>query len=162
MGASWRRSIVGVLILVVAGAPLPCAAQSSLPVTVDQRVRLWTDAADAVVGRVAAATPQSIEIAGSGGEPIAIAAAAVRRVEISRGRTSKGQGFKKGALWGAVILASIGAVSSALQHDAIGDDGATVTEAALLGIWSGGLFGGLIGGGIGAARSGDRWEQVWP
>jgi hypothetical protein len=156
------RAIAGVLILVVAGGPLPCAAQSPLPISVDQRVRLWTDAADSVVGRVAAVTPQSIAIAVSGGEPITIATSAVRRAEVSRGQTSKGQGFKRGALWGAAILASIGAVSSALQHDAIGDDGATVTEAALLGIWSGGLFGGLIGGGIGAARSGDRWEQVWP
>jgi hypothetical protein len=49
-----------------------------------------------------------------------------------------------------------------LQHDQVGEDGATVTEAALLGIWSGGLFGGLIGGAIGAARSGDQWEQAWP
>ena len=89
-------------------------------------------------------------------------ACAVRRVEVSRGQTTRGQGFKKGALWGAVIIASISAVSGALQHEQVGDDGATVTEAARLGIWSGGLFGGLIGGAIGAARAGDQWEQVWP
>jgi hypothetical protein len=91
-----------------------------------------------------------------------MAVPAIRRVEISRGQTSRGAGFKKGAIRGALILAAIFAVSGAFQHEQVGDDGATVTEAALLGIWSGGLFGGLIGGGIGAARSGDRWHQVWP
>ena len=157
-----RSLLVGALIVAVACTPLPCAAQSPLPIAVDQRVRLWTDAADAVVGRVAAVTPQSVQVAVAGVEPITVATAAVRRVEISRGQTTRGQGFRKGALWGAVILASISAVSGALQHEQVGDDGATVTEAALLGIWSGGLFGGLIGGAIGAARAGDRWEQVFP
>lgn len=157
-----RSFILGVFTFVVACTPLPCAAQSPLPVSVDQRVRLWTDAADAVVGRVAAVSPQSVQIAVSGVEPITVATTAVRRVEVSRGQTSRGQGFKKGALWGAIILGSIGAVSLAFQHEQVGEDGATVAEAAALGIWSGGLFGGLIGGGIGAARSGDRWEQVWP
>jgi len=157
-----RSVLVRVVIAAVACAPLPCAAQSSLPITVDQRVRLWTDAADAVVGRVAAVTPQSVQIAGAAVNPITVATTAVRRVEVSRGQHTRGQGFKKGALWGAIILASIGAVSGALQHEQVGEDGATVAEAAALGIWSGGLFGGLIGGAIGAARAGDRWEQVWP
>ena len=42
--------LAGVLILVVACTPIPCAAQAALPISVDQRVRLWTDAADAVIG----------------------------------------------------------------------------------------------------------------
>jgi len=153
---------VGALIVAIAWTPLPCAAQSSLPVTADQRVRLWTDAADAVVGTVAAVTPQSVQISVGGVDPITVATTAVRRVEVSRGQTSRGAGFRKGALRGALILGAIGAVLSALQREQIGDDGATVAEAAALGIWSGGLFGGLIGGAIGASRAGDRWEQVWP
>ena len=157
-----RSLLVRVLIAAIVCTPLPGAAQSTLPVAVDQRVRVWTDAADAVVGRVSAVTPQTVQVSVSGIEPVTVAATAIRRVEISRGQTSKGQGFKKGALWGAIILASIGAVSGALQHEAVGEDGATVAEAALLGIWSGALFGGLIGGAIGAARAGDQWEQVWP
>ena len=158
-----RRSLlVCALIVAVACTPLPCAAQSSLPIAVDQRVRLWTDAADAVVGRVAAVTPQSVQIAVADVDPITVAATAGRRVEVSRGTTSRGAGFRKGALRGALILAAIFAVSGALQHEQVGEDGATVAEAAALGIWSGGLFGGLIGGAIGAARAGDQWEQVWP
>ena len=153
----WR-----VLIVAVACTPLPGAAQPVLPIAIDQRVRLWTDAADAVVGRVTAVTPQSVHIAVTGADPVIVATAAVRRVEVSRGHTSRGAGFRRGAIGGALVLGSIGAGLSALQHEQIGDDGATVAEAAALGIWSGGLFGGLIGGAIGAARSGDRWEHVWP
>ena len=141
---------------------VPAAAQTRVPVAVDQRVRIWTDAADAVVGRVTAVNQETVQVAPDGRDATAVPVSAMRRVEISRGRISRGAGFKKGAIRGALILAAIGAVSSALQHEQIGEDGATVTEAALLGIWSGGLFGGLIGGGIGAARSGDQWEQVWP
>lgn len=150
------------VVAALCGLGSPARAQSSLPIAADQRVRLWTDAADAVVGRVISVTPQNVQVAVSGVDPITVATTAVRRVEVSRGRISKGQGFRKGALWGAIILGSIGAVSGAFQHEQVGEDGATVAEAALLGIWSGGLFGGLIGGGIGAARAGDRWEQVWP
>ena len=157
-----RSLLVRVLIAAIVCTPLPGAAQPTLPIAVDQRVRMWTDAADAVVGRVSAVTPQTVQVSVSGAEPVTVATKTIRRVEISRGQTSKGQGFKKGALWGAIILASIGAVSGALQHEAVGEDGATVAEAALLGIWSGALFGGLIGGAIGAARAGDNWEQVWP
>ena len=157
-----RSLLVRVLIAALVCTPLPGAAQSTLPIAVDQRVRLWTDAADAVVGRVSAVNTQTVQIALPGAEPIIIATKVIRRVEISRSQTSKGQGFKKGALWGAIILASFGAVSGALQHETVGEDGATVGEAALLGIWSGALFGGLIGGAIGAARAGDKWEQVWP
>ena len=157
-----RSFVVGALIVAVACTPLPSAAQSSLPIAVDQRVRLWTDAADAVVGRVAAVTPQSVQIAAAGGDPITVATTAVRRVEVSRGTTSRGAGFRKGALRGALILGALGAVLLPLQRGEVGDDGATVAEAVALGLWSGGLFGGLIGGAIGAARAGDRFEQVWP
>ena len=157
-----RSLLVRVVIAAIVCTPLPGAAQSALPVAVDQRVRLWTDAADAVVGRVVAVNPQSVQIAVADLDPVSVATKAVRRAEVSRGQTSKGQGFKKGALWGAIILASIGAISGGLQHEQVGEDGATVAEAALLGIWSGALFGGLIGGAIGAARAGDQWEQVWP
>jgi hypothetical protein len=151
--------------LVIAGSlciAAPLTAQTRVPVAVDQRVRIWTDAADAVIGRVTAVNQDTVQVAPDGREATTVPVSAMRRIEISRGRTSRGSGVKKGAIRGAIILAAIGAVSSGLQHEQIGDDGATVTEAALLGIWSGGLFGGLIGGGIGAARSGDRWEQVWP
>ena len=148
-------------LLLCAGAA-PAAAQSNLPIAVDQEVRLWTDAADAVVGRVAVVTPQSVQIAVAGAEPITVATTAVRRVEVNHGTRSRGAGFRRGALRGALILGGLGAVLLPLQRGEVGDDGATVGEAVALGLWSGGLFGGLIGGAIGASRAGDRWEQVWP
>jgi len=151
--------------LLIAGSlciAAPLAAQTRVPVAVDQRVRVWTDAADATVGRVTAVTRDTVQLAVDGREPATVAMSTIRRVEVSRSHTSRGAGFKKGAIRGAIIMAAIGAISLGLQHDAVGEDGSSVGEAVALGVWSGGLFGGLIGGAIGAARAGDRWEQVYP
>ena len=156
------RPVCLAVFAMLCGVMPTASAQSTLPIAVDQRVRIWTAAADAVTGRVVEANAKTVQIAPEGRDAVTVAVQSVRRVEISRGHRSRGAGFRKGAIRGAIILAAIGAVSNALQHEQVGEDGATVTEAALLGIWSGGLFGGLIGGGIGAARAGDRWEQVWP
>ena len=151
-----------IVLLVVSQLTAPLAAQSKLPVAIDQRVRLWTEAAEAVTGRVVAVTPETLQVAQDGRDPVTVAVATVRRVEVSRGGSSKGAGARKGALWGAIIAGTIGAISLGLQHDTVGEDGSSVGEAVALGLWSGGLFGGLIGAGIGAARAGETWDQVWP
>jgi hypothetical protein len=152
-----RLAIVSSLCVAV-----PAAAQTTLPIAVDQRVRVWTDAADAVTGRVAAVTSDTVQVAVDGRDAATLAVSAIRRVEVSRSRTSRGQGFKKGALRGALIAGVLGAISLGLQHDQVGEDGSSAAKAAALGAWSGGLFGGLIGGAIGAARAGDEWEQTYP
>jgi hypothetical protein len=151
-----------VVLIAFSQLTAPLAAQSKLPVAIDQRVRLWTEAAEAVTGRVVAVTPETVQVAQDGRDPVTVAVATVRRVEVSRGGSSKGAGARKGALWGAIISGTIGAISLGLQHDSVGEDGSSVGEAVALGLWSGGLFGGLIGAGIGAARAGEKWEQVWP
>lgn len=138
----------------------PAAAQSSLPVSVDQRVRVET-AASTVTGRVLSVTPDSLRLAADGQDQVTIATATVRRVDVSRG-SGRGAAARKDAIRGAIIAGVIGAISLGLQHETVGEDGSSVGEAAALGAWSGGLFGGLIGAGIGASRGGDRWEQVWP
>ena len=152
-----RIVVVGSLCVAV-----PSMAQARLPIAVDQRVRVWTDAADAITGRVTTVTANAVQVAVDGREPATLPVSSIRRVEVSRSQTSRRAGFKKGAIRGAIIMAAIGAISLGLQHDTVGDDGSSVGEAVALGVWSGGLFGGLIGGAIGAARAGDRWEQVWP
>lgn len=151
-----------VVLALLCGLAPPASAQSSLPIAIDQRLRLWTDAADAVTGRVTAITPATVQVAVDDRDPVTVSTTMVRRVEISRGRTSRGAGFRKGAIRGAIIMGALGALSLGLQHEQVGEDGSSVGEAVALGLWSGGLFGALIGGGIGAARSGDRWEQIWP
>jgi hypothetical protein len=158
-----RPLLVRVMALAtVATLAPPAAAQSMLPIAVDQRVRLWTAAAEAITGRVVSITADAMQVMDDGGDAVTVVTRNVRQADVSRERTSRSAGFRKGAIWGAIILASIGAVSAGLQHETIGDDGASVGEAVALGVWSGGLFGALIGGGIGAARAGDRWEQVFP
>jgi hypothetical protein len=143
---------------VCASLAAPASGQPTARVSVDQRVRVTTDIATHV-GRVVAVAPENMRVAADDREPVTIATPTIRKIEVSRGRESK---WKKYALRGAIISGAIGGVLLPLQHEAVGEDGATVGKAAALGIWSGGLFGGLIGGAIGASKSADRWEQVWP
>jgi hypothetical protein len=156
------RNIVMCVLVAICGLPALAAAQTALPISVDQRVRVWTSAPEAIMGRVASVSADGFEVSNESGAPLRVARATVKRIEVSRSVTSKGAGAKKGAIWGAIVLGAAGAVLAGLQHDQIGEDGSSVGHAAALGAWSGGLFGGLIGAGVGAARAGEQWEQVWP
>jgi len=151
------RQVVAVLVGVCSLAA-PAGAQSSLPLSVDQRVRVET-AGSTITGRVVAVSPDSVRLAVEGQDQVTIATPTVRRVDVSRG---SGRKTKKYAIRGAIISGAIGAISLGLQHDSVGETGSSVPKAAALGAWSGALFGGLVGAGIGASRGADRWEQVWP
>jgi len=151
-----------VIVTLVLGLSMPLGAQSLLPIAVAQRVRIWTAAAEAMTGRVAAVGRDTVEIDVDGRDRATVATRTIRRIEISGGKKSRGAGAKHGALWGAAIAGAIGAISLGLQHDDVGEDGTSVGEAVALGLWSGALFGGAIGAGIGAARAGETWTQVFP
>jgi hypothetical protein len=146
------------VFVVIAGLASSAFAQATIPVAVDQRVRVTTNDATHV-GRVVGTAADSLRISSEDKEPISIATPSIRKVEVVRGRASKA---KKYAIRGAIISGLIGAISLGLQHDSVGDEGSSAGKAAALGAFSGGLFGGLIGGAIGAGRNADRWEQVWP
>jgi hypothetical protein len=153
------RSLVSSSIAFV----LTCAtavAQSTLPVSVDQRVRVRT-ADSSHIGRVIEVTPANLRLVVDGRNPVTLAAPAITQIEESRG-TSRSASARKGAIRGAIIAGVIGAISLGLQHDSVGDDGSSVGKAAALGAFSGGLFGGMIGAGIGASRPGERWVRVFP
>jgi hypothetical protein len=154
MGRFVSLALSALLLIAVAA---DAAAQPGAQLSRGQRVRI-TDDAGQHEGTVAAVTNETIGLS-SNGRNQTIALAGVRRIEVSRGRESK---WKKYAVRGAIIAGAIGAVSLALQHDQVGDNGSSVGKAVALGAWSGGLFGGLIGGAIGATRSADHWETVWP
>jgi hypothetical protein len=147
------------LVVMICGLSATMWAQAALPIAIDQRVRVWTASPSAVTGQVVSINAGGFEVAEEGRTPVMIARATVQRIEVSRGRQSK---IKKYAIRGAIISGLIGAILLPLQHEEVGEDGASVGEAIALGAWSGGLFGGLIGAAIGATKSTDRWEQVWP
>lgn len=151
-----------IVFSVIIGAAASAPAQSKLPIAVDQRVRIWTAAAAAVSGRVAAVTTDTLQIDQEGRDRVTITVATVRRLEVSRGNASRASAAKKGAIRGALITGALGAISLGLQHDDVGENGSNGGKAAALGAWSGGLFGGVVGAAIGAARAGEKWHQVWP
>ena len=155
-----RFAAVALAASLVINSSAMVAQQPAPRLSSGQRVRITADS-ETLIGTVAAVTADGVRIT-DGAQERAIPLASVRRIDVSKGVTSKGAGAKKGALRWGLIMAGIGAVSLGLQHDDVGDDGASVGEAVALGLWSGGLFGGLIGAGVGAARAGERWEKVWP
>jgi hypothetical protein len=125
------------------------------------RVRVSTRTLDEKTGVVesAAADVLSIRFDGELGS-LSIPVAELTRVEVSQGPRGRCTAAWSKAKWGALIGAVPGAISLALQHDQVGEDGSSAGEAALLGAWSGGLFGGLIGAAIGALSPGEAWERV--
>ena len=144
------------IVVAIFGLAANAFAQASLPVSIDQRVRLTIAGDSTRIGRVVSVTAQGVRLADADHD---IATKNITRVEVSRSRGSKAKMY---AIRGAIISGAIGAISLGLQHDTVGEEGASVGKAAALGAFSGGLFGGLIGGAIGATKSADRWEQVWP
>ena len=151
------RRVFAVMVAVCVSAA--AFAQSTFPVSLDQRVRVTLVTGTRVVGRVSSVAANGFQIAGDDGRTHAANSNELKQIEVSRGRTSK---WKKYALRGAIYTAAADAILAIPQREEIGDHGVSAGHAAALGAWSGGLFGGLIGGAIGAAKSTDRWEQVWP
>ena len=146
-------------VVIAACVSVPAFAQSTFPVSVDQKVRVTLVTGTTVVGRVSSVTANDFQIAGDDGRPHSANRNEIKKIEVSRSGSSK---WKKYALRGAIYTAAAGAILAIPQREEIGDSGVSAGHAAALGAWSGGLFGGLIGGAIGAAKSTDRWETVWP
>src|SRR5688572_25468238 len=57
------RLVCLVILAVLSAVAPPASSQPSLPIPVDQRVRLWTDAADAVTGHVSGLTGDTVQVA---------------------------------------------------------------------------------------------------
>jgi hypothetical protein len=125
-----------------------------------ERVRVETTARERLTGRVAETSSETIvlELEDDSGSR-SISRGDVAGVETRRPRSRSGGAWHK-AKWGALLGAVPGAISLGIQHEAVGEDGASVAGAAALGAWSGGLFGGLIGAAVGALSPGEEWVKV--
>jgi hypothetical protein len=121
--------------------PVQLAAQTTPPVDVGDRIRVWTSDMSKVTASVS------------------IPFAALLRLEVSRGFLSRRASAWKRARWGAAIGAGGGAISLGLQHNQV-QGSVGPAHAAALGAWSGCLFGGMIGALVGATRPMEKWERV--
>ena len=155
------RNIVMFALVAVCGMPAFVAAQTALPIAVDQRVRVWTAAQEAITGRVASITADGFEVSNEGARTGAGGQIHGAQDRSQPGRYVEGRRRHERRDVGRDHLQARPArCSTGLQHEQVGEDGSSVGHAAALGAWSGGLFGGLIGAGVGAARAGEQWEQV--
>lgn len=147
--------------LVLTIALTATTAAQAANVNVGDRIRVSAADHPKQIGRVTAVDSSSISIQPDGGATVSIPRSTVKRIDISRGVRTKGEGAKRGALRWGIIAAIAGAILLALQHEEV-QEGVSVGHAAALGAWSGGLFGSLIGAAVGAGRAGEKWEKIYP
>ena len=149
------------LVFLALACPADRASAQEKDVERGDRVRVSTRNLDKKAGVVESAAPDVLSIRFDGElSSLSIPVAELTRIEVSQGPRGRCAAAWSKGKWGALIGAVPGAISLALQHDQVGEDGSSAGEAALLGAWSGGLFGGLIGAAIGALSPGEAWEGV--
>jgi hypothetical protein len=112
-----------------------------------------------VVGSLLAIRPDAVEIRPDSLSRT-IARANIDRLEISRGiKSGSGKGAKYGAIFGGVILGSLGIFAAAVANSESSEHVSPVAAGAAYG-----LAGAVVGGGLGALiASGshyEKWEQV--
>jgi hypothetical protein len=80
-GVEMTRNIVMLVVVAICGVPAVAAAQTALPISVDQRVRVWTSAPEAITGRVVSVSADGLELSNEGGAPLRVARPTVQRIE---------------------------------------------------------------------------------
>jgi hypothetical protein len=150
-----RRLVLGCLAIL---APLAAATAQLPEVRPGMRVRVVApgELGGRVEGTVVDRVPDTLRIAVSGRSPVAVPVAAIRSIEIYRGR-SRRPGAARGAKLGALTGLGLG-----LANAFFSDCGGRYCET---GYKAGGViaFGGVgagIGALIGAARGAELWERV--
>jgi hypothetical protein len=161
-----RRNTIPML-LALATVCTPLAAQSELPITTGDRIRVSVpDAYRApVVGTLVARAPDVLTVARTRqgvADTVNIPMALVRSVEVSRGRLSGGQGVRRGLVRGLAAGAMVGAALGGIQSMGIdereGNDVSEVGEAAKMAAQFGAI--GLVAGGLFGMRERERWERL--
>jgi hypothetical protein len=163
-----RRRAPLVAALALLAAPPAARAAAAQPLAPDTRARITAAGAKRpVAGLLRPAGADSVAVHDSGGRPLAVVARGdVRRVEVSRGRESRGAAFRRGALRGGLIGAGVGAFSGWFSETCRDRDGdlrtceTNVSHAAQIagGAAAGAVLGAVIGGFV--ARPRERWAAA--
>lgn len=158
--AATPLKVVLIPLLAMCLSPIRLAAQAVPSIAVGARVRVSTAVVRKLIGFVESWTPDTLVLLPEGqSTSVSIPVSDLKRIDISRGTSSRKESALRYAKRGAVISAAAGAVSLGLLHEEV-SGGSSVPTAAALGAWSGGLFGGLIGALIGVGRTGEKWERI--
>ena len=162
-----HRPLVALVLILAAGSAIePLRAQSPVPVSVGERVRIATPSQRGqyrIVGNIVATRPDTLLLQTADvATPRAVAVGDISTLEVSRGRRGNG---RRGMLYGVVIGASAGALLGAATYkkpDCAGTFLCPSPDGPGLDIAAGGLLGALVGigaGGIwGAAHPSERWQ----
>jgi hypothetical protein len=143
--------------LVITDGIRPVLAQDTLTLASGARVRIFAPdllGPGALIGNVVALRGDTLVVrkADAGGADLCLSLARLERLEVSRGRRSRGTGAALGFLLGAAVGAFYGeAGHPGLAHTDISETGETAIYAGVAG---------LLGAAIGAAVGGERWKHM--
>ena len=155
-----RRLQPAALALALAALAAPPAAAQA-PVDPGARVRVDAPTVDGTFWVVAATRDTLVLQRDSAGPAHRVPVAAIRRLDVSRGRRPPLARFGRGLLIGAGIGAAVGVVSGlASGDDPQGFLSLTAEEKAVAGGVLAGVGGATIGGLVGVLGRGERWERV--
>lgn len=154
------RDLLAALVAAFALAA-PAAAQSSAggwPFTVGERVRLYSAPGDVLraEGIVEQMDWDRVVLSLSDGGRDEVRPQPNDLIAIRR-PTPRGERVRTGALWGAFLGASVGAISGPFA--AAGPESLTAGEGVALGAAAGGLLGAAAGAAIGAVVRHHHWER---
>lgn len=155
------RSIMFPLLLLVAAAAVPCAANAQSDrypeVLPGARIRVTAPGvlAGRYVGTVLTRDPDTVVVANSAGAQVRVPIASMTSLEVSRGK-SRMAGFKRGLIWGAPVGLGLGLASMSVADDTDRGDGQTwgQGEWVAYNVLGGAMWGGFIGALVGR----ERWD----
>jgi len=134
----------------------PAGGFSGAGIAVGSRVRLrTTSGGDAVTGTLSALDARTIVVRSDAGSPVTLPVSTVTRVEVSRGKSSKGSRMLIGIVGGAVVGAALGYVATCNYDD---EDCSSNNRSKVM---AGGAVGGAVLGGLLARTTAkEQWEPV--
>ena len=156
------------LCAVLAIGSFKSVAAQEVPVSLGDRVRVWTEVSEKGrptgprrIAQITAYTTDSLVMDPAGAEgPLAIPLTSISRMDVSLGQRSRGTGALRGGSLGLII----GGVTGIALGFASGDDDSFLfnrwqDKAFILGVMLG-TASTLVGAIIGANRPGERWKRV--
>ena len=159
------RLVTLLALSVIVASPLPAQTFDSL--TAGTRLRIARHAPPRlVIGTLLSADSTSLIVRPDRGpSPMTLPVQELKQVDISIGGRTRGEGFARGAIIGAVVGTGVGVIATALaiRHDRRTETSDYIPNSAIVGAISvAGTAASTIAGGLIGVATREKWRRVWP